>query len=145
MPINLDAIFSSETPRLLNSAVKDGSECSSDNQEDFFSFQNNSYLSVEAPAVLTTSICKKTKILNLPKGWVMDLVPNKSPKDISATADTENIISVMRRTVNMVVPLEGAPSTYYQAMSHTNSYLWREAIINELASRGENSFWRLVS
>ncbi|MBW0496027.1 hypothetical protein O181_035742 [Austropuccinia psidii MF-1] len=103
--IDLDTIFEKNTPRLLGSPVQDGSDYSSNSQEDFLSFQNSANLPVEAPSKSMSTTPEKLDVPNLPKGWVMNLVPDKAPKDIS-----RNIVNGTRRTINAAVPSEGPPS-----------------------------------
>ncbi|MBW0496442.1 hypothetical protein O181_036157 [Austropuccinia psidii MF-1] len=132
--INLDTIFEDNTPRLLGSPVQNGFDCSSNSKEDFMSFQNNSYPFIETPSDSIGTSPEKMDVPNLPKRWVMDLVPDKAPKDITSTIDTGNIVSGTRSTINVVVPLGGPPSTYHEAMHHPKASLWKVAINEELAS-----------
>ncbi|MBW0520743.1 hypothetical protein O181_060458 [Austropuccinia psidii MF-1] len=136
--INLYTIFEDDTLRLLRSPVHNGSNCSSNSQEYLMSFQNNPDHFIEAPSDSISTAPKEIDILNLPKGWAMDLVPDKAPKDITSTINTGNIVSGTRRTINVVVPSGGPPSTYHQAMHHPKAALWKVAI-NE-----ENNAWRPV-
>ncbi|MBW0484253.1 hypothetical protein O181_023968 [Austropuccinia psidii MF-1] len=138
---DLDAIFEDDTPRLLDNP---GSDCNLDSEEDFMSFQNNPDPFVGTPSKSVSTEPGKVDTPNLPKGWVMDLVPNKAPKDITSAIDTENIVSGTRRGVNVVVSSEGPPRTYHQAMCHPKAALWEEAINEESASIEGNNVWRPV-
>ncbi|MBW0571173.1 hypothetical protein O181_110888, partial [Austropuccinia psidii MF-1] len=91
---NLDAIFDNDTPRLLDNPSPD---CNSNSEEDFVSFQKNPDPFVETPSNSVSTEPGKVDTPNLPKGWVMDLVPDKAPKDITSAIDTENIVSGTRR------------------------------------------------
>ncbi|MBW0479896.1 hypothetical protein O181_019611 [Austropuccinia psidii MF-1] len=142
--INLDAIFDNNTPRLLDNPVHDGSDCNSNSEEYFMSFQNNPEPSIETPSDSISTAPEKIDVPNLPKGWVMDLVPNKAPRHITSTINTGNIVSGTRRTINVVVLSGGPPSTYHQAMRHPKVALWKVVINEELASIEKNNVWRPV-
>ncbi|MBW0479274.1 hypothetical protein O181_018989 [Austropuccinia psidii MF-1] len=96
--INLDSIFDNNTPRLLDNPVHDGCGCNYNSEEDFVSFQNDPDPFFEIPSDSISTVPEKIDVPNLPKGWVMDLVLNKAPRDITSTIDTGNIVSGTRRT-----------------------------------------------
>ncbi|MBW0498494.1 hypothetical protein O181_038209 [Austropuccinia psidii MF-1] len=89
---------------------------------------------------------KRSNNTHLPKGCVMDTVPEKASRDITSNIDSSNIIYEKRQQFAKAAALfnYNNPGTYIEALSSSSSEDWKRAIDNELASIEENQVWLTV-
>ncbi|MBW0546286.1 hypothetical protein O181_086001 [Austropuccinia psidii MF-1] len=85
-------------------------------------------------------------IKELPKGWVMEDVPEIAPKNISSNIDEGNIISGRRERKRPVyaATVYNVPKNYHAAVNHPMASRWIEAIDEEVKSITKHSVWKVV-
>ncbi|MBW0540244.1 hypothetical protein O181_079959 [Austropuccinia psidii MF-1] len=85
-------------------------------------------------------------IKSLPKGWVMDKVLDKAPKDISSNLDTSKILPEGQQRFAKAATYfnSSTPKTYSQAMNHLQGHMWKSAIMEEISTIEENKVGQVV-
>ncbi|MBW0504142.1 hypothetical protein O181_043857 [Austropuccinia psidii MF-1] len=98
--------------------------------------------SSESPSLPSREI-KRSDITHLPKGWVMDTVPEKAPRDITSSIYSSNISYEKRQLFAKAAALfnSNTSRTYLEAISSSSSKDWKRAIDNKIASIEENQVW----
>ncbi|MBW0495118.1 hypothetical protein O181_034833 [Austropuccinia psidii MF-1] len=84
---------------------------------------SDNFLSLDLGEEPVEEEANKNKVL-LPKGWVMETVPDKAPNNISRSIETENIVTGKRerkKPIYLVAMGSNIPKTYKNTVNHAKA------------------------